>query len=220
MTTIPQLFPDCFILLTGGAGRRLGGADKAAIAIGGSTLLDRAVRIASGRPVIVVGPDPDSDASVIVTREDPPGGGPAAGVAAGVAALARVRLAGDTAADAAFVAVQAIDQAGVTPATWRRLTAAAGSASGDRPGGAILASGGRRQYGAGVFPQPALAAACASRPSWHGRPLHELLDPIIAAEIDALGDEARDIDTLEDLTWWQAHADAPRAQDEPGDERT
>jgi molybdopterin-guanine dinucleotide biosynthesis protein A len=201
MTTIPEPFPDYVILLTGGGGRRLGGADKAAIRVGGNTLLDRAIRGACGRPVIIVGPTPDTAADVTVTREDPPGGGPAAGVAAGVAAIAALHPPADV---GVLVAVQAVDQAGVTPDTWRRLTAAA-----QRAPGAVLTEGGRRQYGVGVFPLASLVAGSASRGDWHGAPLRELLDPLVGSEIDAHGDESRDIDTLEDLTWWRAHTDAP-----------
>lgn len=197
----PGRYPDSFILLTGGAGRRLGGADKAALRVGKSTLLERALVAVQGRPVVVVGPRPDVDAGVIVTREDPPDGGPAAGVAAGAAALVaalsnpQVRQ---------LVAVQAVDQAGVTPGTWRRLAAAAATSD----GGAVLIGGGRRQYGVGVFPLTLLGQACAAQPTWHGRPLRALLDPIVAVEVDALGAEARDIDTLEDLSWWRAQAEA------------
>jgi molybdopterin-guanine dinucleotide biosynthesis protein A len=199
----PHGYPDAFILLTGGAGRRLGGADKASIDVGGMTLFDRAVSATAGRPVIVVGPPPRTEAAVVVTRENPPGGGPAAGVAAGVAALGPDQQ--DPVPPGLLVAVQAIDQVGVTPDTWRRLATAARDAS----GGAILVGGGRRQYGAGVFPLPLLRHTCAQRLSWHGRPLRELLDPIVAALVQALGDESRDIDTLEDLTWWRSHAEAP-----------
>lgn len=207
----PDPYPDFFVLLTGGGGRRLGGVDKASLEVGGQTLLDRAVHAAGGRPVIVVGPDPGGDASVLVTREDPPGGGPAAGVAAGVAALDQDEP--GASGTGLLVAVQAVDQIGVTRATWRRLAAAAR----DVGGGAILLSGGRRQYGVGVFPLEALRGACGTRATWHGHPLRELIDPVVAVEIDALGAESRDIDTLEDLTWWRSHADAPRAPDEAAD---
>ncbi len=198
----PGVYPDSFILLTGGAGLRLGGADKASLVIAGQTLLDHAVRQAFGRPVVVVGPDPQSDVPVIVTREEPQGGGPAAGVAAGVAALEH----GPVGAPAGgLTALLAIDHAGVTVVTWRRLASAAQVAA----GGAVLVAGGRRQYGVGVFPLAPLRERCGARPAWHGRPLRELLDPMVAVEVQARGDESRDIDTLEDLTWWQSHAGAP-----------
>lgn len=207
-----DFYPDSFILLTGGAGRRLGGADKASLVVGGRTLLDHALRQARGRPVVVVGPEPRSDMPVIVTRESPAGGGPAAGVAAGVAAMQRGRP--DIAAGE-LTGLLAVDQAGVTAATWRRLASAAQGAS----GGAVLVAGGRRHYGVGVFPWAPLRERCGVGQEWHGRPLRELLDPIIATEVRARGDESRDIDTLEDLTWWRLHADDPGESAEgPGTE--
>lgn len=209
----PGAYPDSFILLTGGVGRRLGGADKASLSIAGRTLLDRAVHQAAGRLVVVVGPEPRTDAAVIVAREDPPGGGPAAGVAAGVAELA-VRRSDATAAE--LVAVMAVDQVGVTPVTWRRLATVARDAA----GGAILTGDDRRHYGVGVYPLLLLRHACAAQPTWHGRRLGDLLDPIIAVEVPSLGDETRDIDTLEDLSWWRAHPDTPPATDQSVDEGT
>ncbi|MEO7126392.1 MAG: nucleotidyltransferase family protein [Nakamurella sp.] len=232
-------FPDAFILLTGGAGRRLGGVDKASIDVGGDTLFDRAVAAALGRPVVVVGPERLTQHSVTFTREDPPGGGPAAGIAAGVLAVGLLGVSKFDAAvnrghvvPAPLVAILAVDHVGVVSETWQRLATAVsngdrsagvrtdcgtdgsqiGSSVGPVAGGALLVSGGRRQYGVGVFTLASLNAACASKPSWHGRPLREFLDPIVGGEVEARGDESRDIDTLEDLQWWLAHADAHLAQ--------
>ncbi|MDQ4090592.1 MAG: nucleotidyltransferase family protein, partial [Actinomycetota bacterium] len=78
------------IVLAGGAGRRMGGVDKAALVVGGVPLLDRV--LGAARPVcdrlVVVGPErPTEVAGVTFVREDPPGGGPVPGVAAGLAAV-------------------------------------------------------------------------------------------------------------------------------------
>lgn len=185
--------PDLFIILSGGSGSRLGGVDKAVLDLGGQRLLDRALAVAGPRPVILVGPAVPVPATVLITREDPAGGGPAAGLAAGVAALAPD--------EAAQVAVLAVDQAGVTEQTWQRLAEGAAAAGG---GGAVLTSGGRRQYGVALIRYGALRAAVAARESWHGRPLRELLDACDLADVPGDETEARDIDTLEDLSWWQA----------------
>ncbi len=74
------------ILLTGGAGRRLG-RDKAAIEVGGERLADRAERVLGEvcERVLEVGPGWSGAENV---REDPPGSGPLAAVAAGGLALA------------------------------------------------------------------------------------------------------------------------------------
>ena len=77
------------IVLAGGAARRLDGADKPQLTVGGRTLLDRvlAACVGAGR-IVVVGPGPAGPPSrpdLRWTREHPPGGGPVAAVAAGLA---------------------------------------------------------------------------------------------------------------------------------------
>lgn len=77
------------IVLAGGAGRRMGGVDKAALVVGGVTLLDRV--LGAARPVcdrlVVVGPArPTGVDGVTFVIEAEPGGGPGAAVAAGLAA--------------------------------------------------------------------------------------------------------------------------------------
>lgn len=77
------------IILAGGQGSRLGGLRKADLVIGGERLLDRVLGAVEGcAPRIVVGyEDLEVPSGVILTREDPPGSGPAAGVAAGMGVL-------------------------------------------------------------------------------------------------------------------------------------
>lgn len=71
------------IVLTGGESRRLG-RDKIVELLGEQRLIDRVLAALPDVPIVVVGPDPDARRAVIVTREEPPGGGPAAGIAAGL----------------------------------------------------------------------------------------------------------------------------------------
>ena len=72
------------MVLTGGRSTRLG-EDKATAVVAGRRMVDRLVaNIPAEVPVVVVGPDPAVKREVLVTREDPPGGGPAAGIAAGL----------------------------------------------------------------------------------------------------------------------------------------
>jgi len=227
--------PDGVILLAGGQGRRLGGVDKAALTVGSRTLLGHALAAARGRVIVLVGPPREVPRGVRQTREDPPGGGPAAGVAAGLAALlpllpeglrpgaehgagssARATPAvGDRAGVCAvpsvglLVAVLAVDQPGVTAATLTRLARAVPA---DRRSGAVLISGGRRQYATGVFPAGVLATAVAGRASWHGAALRALIDPLVGAEVPAEGAEALDLDTPADLDRWRGH---PPAGDVP-----
>ncbi|HET8589207.1 MAG TPA: NTP transferase domain-containing protein [Nakamurella sp.] len=208
----PAAFPDALIVLAGGAGRRLGGVDKAEVRIGGRSLLERALAAGAGRPTVVVGPPRDLPPGVLSAQEDPPGGGPAAGVVAGFAALRELlsRADGDEGVPA-LVGILAVDQPGVGADTLRRLAEAvrAGhSAAPHRPGGAVLVHRGRRQYAAGVFPVGALDWAVRQRRSWHGVALRSLVGGIVAAEVPAIGDEALDVDTDEDLARWRSGCDA------------
>ncbi|MGI8983704.1 MAG: molybdenum cofactor guanylyltransferase [Acidimicrobiales bacterium] len=109
--------PVAAIILAGGAGRRMGGADKAALVVGGTTLLDRV--LAAARPVcdalVVVGPArPTAVAGVRFLQESEPGGGPVPAVAAGLAA----------APDAGVVFLLATDLPLLATAHLRRLLAA------------------------------------------------------------------------------------------------
>lgn len=74
------------IVLAGGQGSRLGGVRKADLELGGERLLDRVLEaVAECDPRVVVGyEDLRVPEGVLITREDPPGTGPAAGVAAGM----------------------------------------------------------------------------------------------------------------------------------------
>jgi molybdopterin-guanine dinucleotide biosynthesis protein A len=72
------------MVLTGGGSVRLG-RDKATTVVSGRRMIDRVLaQIPAEVPVVVVGPDPGTDRQVTVTREDPPGGGPAAAIGAGL----------------------------------------------------------------------------------------------------------------------------------------
>ncbi|MDK8173503.1 NTP transferase domain-containing protein [Curtobacterium citreum] len=79
------------VLLAGGRASRMGGIDKTALIADGLTLTDHAVAASAGaRSVVLVGLRDGRTApdGVVVTREDPPFGGPVAGIAAGLAAIA------------------------------------------------------------------------------------------------------------------------------------
>ncbi|MEY2231281.1 MULTISPECIES: NTP transferase domain-containing protein [Streptomyces] len=73
------------IVLAGGAARRLGGADKPALSVGGRALLDRVLDACpDARTTVVVGDRRTTARPVHWTREDPPGGGPVAALDAGL----------------------------------------------------------------------------------------------------------------------------------------
>ncbi|NKI41053.1 DUF6457 domain-containing protein [Streptomyces physcomitrii] len=76
------------VVLAGGGARRLGGADKPGLRVGGRRLLDRVLTAcaAAERTVVVAAPRA-TVRPVRWTREEPPGSGPVAALAAGLRAL-------------------------------------------------------------------------------------------------------------------------------------
>lgn len=73
------------VVLAGGAARRLGGADKPGVSVGGRALLDRVLTASAGGGTTVVVADPRTTARPVTwAREDPPGGGPLAALEAGL----------------------------------------------------------------------------------------------------------------------------------------
>ncbi len=141
------------IVPAGGAGRRMGGVDKAALRVGGITILDRV--LGAARPVcdrlVVVGPIRSTafpDVKFLVEAE--PGGGPVPAVIAGLAAT------GD---GCEVVLVVAGDLPLLAPGHLRRLIgaldgsgpeveAAAAAGAGGRPPNPLLAAYRRRALGA------------------------------------------------------------------------
>lgn len=103
------------VVLAGGAGRRMGGADKAALELDGATFLERVLRAAAavaGRLVVVGPPRPVAlERAVIFVQEAEPGGGPFPAV---VAAL-------EAAGGAGLVLVLAVDLPLLTSNDLRRL---------------------------------------------------------------------------------------------------
>jgi molybdopterin-guanine dinucleotide biosynthesis protein A len=183
------------IVLTGGTAARMGGADKGSIEVDGVTLLERALAATMAAvEVVVVGEPVPTTRPVTFTREDPRGGGPAAGLLAGADAFYRP-------CDA--LQVLAVDMPRTTPGTFARLAdaLAAPSYDGPPPDGALLVDGaGRRQPLCAVYRWTSLQRARPEqREHEHGLPVHRLLGALQLVEVDAVGDEALDVDTWEDL---------------------
>lgn len=175
------------VVLAGGRGARLGGADKAALTIDGVTLLDRALAAVRGaRRCVVVGP-PSLSCRVPVVQEQPTYAGPAAGLAAGLEAL------GENPASA--VVVLACDLADAENAVAALLTAWPPSDGAD---GLCLSYEGRPQWLAAIYRRAALDAAVAALGDPAGRPIRALVAPLALHEV-AAGTAAADVDTWEDL---------------------
>ncbi|MFD7407474.1 NTP transferase domain-containing protein [Streptomyces sp. NPDC059866] len=81
------------VVLAGGAARRLGGADKPGVRVGGRALLDRVLAACADARTTVVVADPRPTARPVTwAREEPPGGGPLAALAAGLQHTAADRV--------------------------------------------------------------------------------------------------------------------------------
>ena len=176
-------------MLTGGGAARLGGADKASIEVGGRTLLEHAIAaLADATEIVVVGSDVPTSRPVTFTREDPAGGGPVAGLLAGIAAFAR---------RPERVVVLAVDMPMVSPDTVRRLLDASTDV-GAEDGAVLVDETGRDQYLCAAYSVRALHEVDVD-PSGHGLAMRALVDALRLARVPAVGDEANDLDTWEDL---------------------
>jgi len=179
------------VVLTGGTGTRLGGADKAALEVAGVSLLERALAATvAAAEVVVVGRPVPTSRPVTWTVEHPPSGGPAAGVLAGLD-----RLTGGP----ELVAVLAVDMPKVNSGTVARLTWAVEAAT-DADGAVLVDGDGRRQMLAAVYRVEALTAARPTGPGGaHGLPMRRLVEGLRLVEVPTVGDEARDVDTWDDV---------------------
>lgn len=182
------------LILAGGAGRRLAGADKALLDVGGIRLLDRAIdAVADAGTIVVVGPRRPIEAStsagetgaqkIVFTRERPAGSGPAAAVMHGLTLVTRP-----------IVVVIAVDVPFAAAAVPRLLAAL--HADTDREAAMAIDDTGRRQ--------PLLAAyrtaPLRDRPGdWANRSVQALVTPLQVVEVTTLASEALDCDTPDDL---------------------
>ena len=167
-------------VLAGGSGTRMAGADKVALTVDGTTLLDRVLTaVAGAATVVVVGAPRPTQRPVTWTRERPAGSGPAAATHAGLQLV-----------DAGLVLLLAADLPFLTAATVDRLLAAAA------PAGAVLVDGdGRQQWLTSAWPTEILRAAELVP----GGSLRAALAPLRPDQV-AVGDrEALDCDTPHDL---------------------
>jgi len=179
------------VVLTGGTAARMGGVDKAAIAVDGVTLLEHALAATmTAAEVVVVGAQVPTSRAVTWAVEDPPLGGPAAGL---LTALERFAV------PPGLVAVLAVDMPRVRPTTLARLTCAV-EADPLADGAVLVDRDGRRQTLAAVYRYDALVAHRPADPQqWHGLPMRRLVASLRLLEVPSLGDEGRDVDTWADL---------------------
>ncbi|MFH8936292.1 NTP transferase domain-containing protein [Streptomyces griseosporeus] len=179
------------VVLAGGGARRLGGADKPAVRVGGRALLDRVLAACAdaATTVVVAAPRPTAR-PVRWTREEPPGGGPLAALDAGLRHTTAER-----------VVVLSADLPFLAAPTVRRLLAALDATGAD---GALLTDGdGRDQPLVAAYRGPALrrglAALTAEHTALTGLPLRRLTagldltrvpDPVASFDCDTWDDIA------------------------------
>ncbi|WP_405880964.1 molybdenum cofactor guanylyltransferase [Streptomyces sp. NBC_01136] len=186
------------VVLAGGAARRLGGADKPGLRVGGRPLLDRVLAACAGATATVVVAEPRATARPVAwAREDPPGGGPLAALDAGLRSTT-----------AEYVVVLSADLPFLDDGTVRRLLSAlrAGGAPEDsaKPEGVLLTDpDGRDQplvaaYRAGALRRE-LAELAAAHGGLTGLPLRRLTavldltrisDPVASFDCDTWDDIA------------------------------
>ena len=184
------------IVLAGGGGARLGGADKPQLIVAGRSLLDHAVAaVRNAARVVVVGPEQPVDGRVVFCREQPPGGGPVAAIAAGLQ---------QTTSD--VVVVLAADLPFVAPAIPVLLDAvpAAGAAL-------LVDDTGRVNYLAAAWRRASLENALAllgDPTDASARALTELAPRVLVPDEGGWG---RDCDTWEDLAQARSEREEPDA---------
>ncbi|MFE2930184.1 NTP transferase domain-containing protein [Streptomyces sp. NPDC059278] len=179
------------IVLAGGAAKRLGGADKPGIRVGGRALLDRVLAAcADAATTVVVGGRRSTVRPVIWTQEEPRGGGPLAALDAGIRRTTAQRVL-VLSADLPFLGAE-------TVAT---LLAAAGE--GQRDGALCTDQEGRDQPLVAVYRAEPLRRELALLATEHGGlsglPLRLLTHELDLARVAAGPLASFDCDTWEDI---------------------
>ncbi|MFP1625941.1 NTP transferase domain-containing protein [Streptomyces sp. 5K101] len=180
------------IVLAGGAARRLGGADKPAVSVGGRALLDRVLGVCrdAGRTVVVGGRRP-TVRPVVWAREEPPGGGPLAALDAGVRQC-----------EAPAVLVLSADLPFLGPTTVRRLISALDES--DREAALLTDGDGRDQPLVAAYRTEPLRRELALLATEHGTlsglPLRLLAQELDLARVKTDPLASFDCDTWEDVS--------------------
>ncbi len=171
------------IVLAGAGSRRLGGADKAAVEIGGCTLLDIVVAAAGdAQRVVVAGPRRAVSRDVIWVQEQPPGGGPVAGIAAALPSIT-----------ATWCLVLATDLPRVGAAVPMLLTTAAHADV------AVLSCDGVRNHLAAAWRTDALRAALAKLGRVDGAAARDLFADVDVADLEDDRGWGEDLDTWPEI---------------------
>ncbi|MFJ2110386.1 NTP transferase domain-containing protein [Streptomyces sp. NPDC087850] len=182
------------IVLAGGAAKRLGGADKPGVRVGGRALLDRVLAACEGAALtVVVGGRRPTARPVRWAREEPPGGGPLAALDAGVRSLG---------ADTGTVLVLSADLPFLGRPTVDRLIGALDSTG--REAALLTDADGRDQPLVAAYRAEPLrreiALLATEYGSLAGLPLRLLSQELDLARVDADPLASFDCDTWEDIS--------------------
>jgi len=184
------------VVLAGGSARRLDGADKPGLRVGGTPMLDRVLAACGGAGrTVVVGPERATARPVRWVREQPPGGGPVAAIAA---ALPQVT--------AGTVLLLAADLPFFDAATAARLCAALTPAA---TAAVLVDRDGHDQPLAAAYRTDALREALTLLPDPSGLPLRRLVGGLPTTRLPDLNGVATDCDTWTDLAHARARAEQP-----------
>lgn len=188
------------VIVAGGKGSRMGGVSKADLSLHGERLLDIVLdAVAAARTRVVVGAVEVPD-GVLLTREDPPGTGPAAGLLAGLDAIA------DPATWTLALACDLPD----APAAVARLLAVVDDAPESADGLCLRDDGGELQHLAALYRTPALRAAYEAWGDPANRSVRGIMGSLALQPIDRGSASVEDLDTPEQLErWLAAHPKAP-----------
>ncbi|MFF3316801.1 DUF6457 domain-containing protein [Streptomyces sp. NPDC003035] len=186
------------IVLAGGAAKRLGGADKPGVRVGGRALLDRVLAGCRGAGrTVVVGGRRATVRPVVWAREEPPGGGPLAALDAGVRAVG-----------AGTVLVLSADLPFLDERTGRQLLDAL-SAAADAEAALLVDPDGRDQPLVAAYRTEALRREldliAAAHGTLAGLPLRLLTRELRIVRVAAEPLASFDCDTWEDIAAARAH---------------
>lgn len=191
------------IILAGGRSSRLHGTDKAQLRLSGTdrsgtqngplgeTMLQRACGAVSGASrLVVVGPvDPaDLAEDIIVTREDPPYGGPAAAISAGFAALGP-----DPSPSILIMACDMPGAAEALPYLWEAAALHRGA-----DGVLARSDDGQPQQLLGIYRPQALAKAIGAKPDLNNVSVRALISPLDLVDVAVPESSTMDVDTWDD----------------------
>lgn len=178
------------VVLAGGRGSRLGAPSKPDFVVAGRRLLDVALSAVGGaRRTVVVGPGPVPP-GVLLTREEPPFGGPVEAVAAGLAALPD---------HAPWTLLLACDLPGAEAGVARLLASDPGP---DVDGVCLRDQDDRLQWLLGCYRTDALLGRLADRGDPPLTAMYRLLQPLRLVGLDAAPELTHDVDTPHDAEDW------------------